>query len=474
MNRILLCCISITLSLTSCLKDSSDDNDYAYFGGEIINPNRSYVTLISPKKQSTDTIPLDENNRFLFKIDNLNPGVYRYMHGPEYQMVVLEPNDSLMLRLNTFDFDESLVYSGEGAKKNNFYLELFLSNEKDNQKLVNYWKLVPEKFDSLMLYKRNKKLSILDDFLKKKVCTDLFKEIAKARINYNYYSSKEIYPFGYYGYNKLVHVKDLPENFYEYRSEINYSNSKLTDTYTYNRFLSWHFNNIALYNYYGEEYSHKEFNRYSKPYNAAKLELIDSLVSDVYLKNNMLKYSVKDYISDSNDFLVSEDLLRIFNEKSTNQKDKETLNELFESLKRLKPGNPIPNVQLVDYNNKTLDLVDIIEKPTVIYFWSSNFKHHYRNSHSIVKGLKKEFPEVNFIAINVNNSYDTYIRNTLNESDFPSSNEFRFKLPEDALKTLAISSVDKVLVLDKNKRIVHSNANLFDDTFGEILVKSLQ
>ena len=29
--------------------------------------------------------------------------------------MVIEPNDSIMIRLNTLDFDESLVFTGQGA-----------------------------------------------------------------------------------------------------------------------------------------------------------------------------------------------------------------------------------------------------------------------------------------------------------------------------------------------------------------------
>lgn len=475
MRHLFLLFITISISFTSCKEEEKQEGDFAYFGGEIINPEKKYITIVSPLMKQTDTIPLDDSNRFIHKIENLKSGVYMYMHGGEYQMMVLEPKDSLMLRLNTFDFDESLVYSGKGAKKNNFYLDLFLSNEKDNQKLVNFWKLEPEKFDSLMASKRKTKLSLLDQFLEKKPCSDLFKEIAKARINYNYYASKEIYPFGYYGYNRLVHIKDLPEDFYDYRSNISYNNGKLADTYTYNRFLNWHFNNLALYSYYDDEHSHREFNRYSKPYNSAKLELIDSLVSNEYLKNNMLKYSVKDYISDSEDFLVSEDLLRIFNEKSTSEKDKKSLSKLLETLKRLSPGNKIPNIELVDYNNNTIDLKKAVaNKPTVVYFWSSNYKYHYKNSHSRVQKLKEKFPEYNFISINVNDSKKAYSKITVKDSDYSLTDEYRFKLPKEGRETLAVNSVDKVFVIDKYKRIVHSNANLFDDKFSEILASNIR
>ena len=105
-----------TLLIFSCENSKSSKGDYAYFGGEIINPSNNYVTLTNVNDKK-DTIYLDNNNRFLHKIDSLNPGMYTFAHGGEYQTILLEPNDSLLLRLNTNDFDESLVYTGKGAKK---------------------------------------------------------------------------------------------------------------------------------------------------------------------------------------------------------------------------------------------------------------------------------------------------------------------------------------------------------------------
>ena len=74
-----------------------------------------------------DTIYLDKNNRFMHKFDSLAPGLYTYKHNPEYQYVYFDKNDSLMLRVNTFDFDNSVVFCGRGDEKNNFLMELFWS-----------------------------------------------------------------------------------------------------------------------------------------------------------------------------------------------------------------------------------------------------------------------------------------------------------------------------------------------------------
>jgi len=112
----------ISFLLISC-NDNTDNCVFAYVGGEIINPNSEYL-ILNRNNGLVDTLQLDENNRFFKKIENLEAGVHNIIHGGEYKMLVLEPNDSIMVRLNTLDFDESIVCTGIGAKKNNYLIKL--------------------------------------------------------------------------------------------------------------------------------------------------------------------------------------------------------------------------------------------------------------------------------------------------------------------------------------------------------------
>jgi hypothetical protein len=109
--------------LNSC--DSDKKETMTYFGGKIINPKSNNVVLYSMDKV-IDTFYLDKENKFLGKLKNANEGLYYFFHGDENQYIYLEPKDSLMLRLNTWDFDESLVFAGEGAERNNVLIDCFI------------------------------------------------------------------------------------------------------------------------------------------------------------------------------------------------------------------------------------------------------------------------------------------------------------------------------------------------------------
>ena len=73
-----------SLALLTC-RDNSNEN-YSFIGGEIINPIDKDLTVFKSSDVS-EKIILDENNRFLTKINNLKTGFYGFSHGNEYQLI---------------------------------------------------------------------------------------------------------------------------------------------------------------------------------------------------------------------------------------------------------------------------------------------------------------------------------------------------------------------------------------------------
>ncbi|MDX1470282.1 MAG: hypothetical protein R3213_02205 [Flavobacteriaceae bacterium] len=198
----------LSYSILSCSDQANSDGYTAYFGGEIDNPQGSFV-YIKDSNGKYDTIPLNSENRFMYKINDLVPGLYEFGHGGEIQVVVLEPQDSLAFRLNTRDFDESLAFTGKGAKKNNYLMRLFLEHENNRDKLLKLFRKEPEDFQSSLDSIMQTELAELKKFSDDRNHSDLFRSISKSIVEYNYYYYKEIYPFGYYGYRPCKIRRDL-------------------------------------------------------------------------------------------------------------------------------------------------------------------------------------------------------------------------------------------------------------------------
>ena len=136
----------LLLMLISACSSDKQLTETTYFGGKIINPKDSKVFFYSNNKL-IDSAKLSEKNKFIFKFDSIKEGMYTFMHGPKLQFIFLEPTDSLLLRLNTWDFDESLVFSVKGADKNNLLINLFLENEKESKLFYNYYSLSDSVFE---------------------------------------------------------------------------------------------------------------------------------------------------------------------------------------------------------------------------------------------------------------------------------------------------------------------------------------
>ena len=455
------------MTLVSCKKDgNSDEGDVAFLGGQIINPSDSAVILYKASC-IIDTVLLDDNNRFLYKINDLEPSLYTFKHGREIQMVLLEPQDSIMFRLNTMEFDESLVFTGKGAKKNNYLIERFLENEKENKMIVKISQSSPELFQTSLDSLRDIKNKELKSFNAKNKPSKLFNEIAQANIDYNYYTNKEFYPFLFYRNNERQTFETLPKEFYDYRKDIAYDNKNIKDYFPYYRFLDAHFQNLALSEHFKKS-SDNSYQEGSLSYTLGKLDLIDSLVTNDDLKNYLLSNTAFDYLHDTKKESDYDAIFKSFIAKSTNESHKAHFGELVNSLKQLKIGSKIPDLKIVDYNNTDIAIQSIINKPTVIYFWNYINKGHFKKSHYRVKELRVKYPEIDFIAINVNDG--NHWKKELKQYGFGFINEYQFKNPEQAKHTFAINPINKVILLNKKGGIVNANTNMFTIYFEEQLL----
>jgi len=469
--KLFISIITTSLILFGCKTDSNKvtKGDFAFIGGEIVNPNNDFVVL-SKSESTIDSIKLDYRNRFLYKIENLDAGLYTFKHGKEFQVVLLEPNDSVLFRLNTLDFDESLVFTGLGAKKNNYIINDFIENEKINKKVYKYCQLNPKDFkikiDSLKSLKKDK----LNTFKKKYPTSRLFNNIVNINNQYKYYFFKEVYPLWHRTNNKYDILKIIPKDFYNYRKDVNYNNTTLKNNFAYKAFLKSSFNNLALQRHFKKHQdSINTFKRMSLCYNTDKLNLIDSLVSNTTIKNDLLHYVTIRYLSRSKNYENNDAILNTYLSKSKDEKDKKRMIEFSNALNNLKAGNILPNVKIVDYSNSEFNINTIIESPTVINFWSLSHYNHFKRSHYKINELKDKYPEVKFITINIDDYGLEKSKKSL-KNRFSTHNEYCFKNPKESTKTLAVHPISKTIIVNKDQKIVNGTTNIFSQKFEQHLL----
>lgn len=446
--------------LIACSDRSGSDDNTIYLSGEIDNPKNDFITF-NRSPTEVDTINLGDDNRFKFEIKDLEPGIYSFTHGGEYQLVVLEANDSLALRLNTRDFDESLVFTGKGAKKNNFLMKLYLEHENEHKVPQEVFKLEPEDFhqyiDSLRLVELDEVKKFNDD----RNSSELFRKVTEATVNYNYYAFKEFYPFKYFGYDKLIHYKDAPDNFYAFRSDVDINDVTFKKMPVFQGYLSWYFKNAALQEFYKDGNHLRKFNKQSLAFNKQNLKLIDSGISDSYLESYLMKNVIREFIDDEKDPDKINSLVSLYNEYSEIEADKDFVNKMVNAHLYIREGNRLPDITLISTRNDHVNINELVEgKPSLIYFWSTNRTGQARRSHSIVRKLKDKYPQIQFIGINVNEYQPFYWKQTLKENKFIPDNEYYFRNAVEGVISLS-ADLNNAIMVDKEGVIVGPKINLF-------------
>ena len=460
-NLLLFCTVSFIIF--SCKNKEDDAPLFTYVGGEIVNPKGDYVVFYKDE-QFLDSIKLDANNHFIYKVENLKPGLYSFSH-KEYQVFYLEPSDSLMPRVNTIDFDESLSYTGAGAERNNLLMDMFLHNEEEIELMPKLYKLAPIEFEEKLDSLKNIRSEVYNDYVLKNEPNDRFKEVAEASINYDYYSKKEIYITANERKKGSERYFEIPENFYTYRDHIDFGSEPLRSYFPYYRFLFRYFDNLAM-----ESSNETDFyTRNSLNHSYRKIELIDQTVTNDSLKNSMVMSIAGRYLLNCNEKESQEKILTLFLKTNTSKNDHTEINDLANASMKLTPGNTIPNLSLITTENTIKNIHAVLNNPTVIYFWTAKSMNHNKNIHYRVNELNSKFPEYDFIGINTDSNYNNWI-SIINKSGFKKGKEFQFENNAKAEKELVIYTVNKAIIVDKNGTIINGSTNLFNINIEESLL----
>jgi hypothetical protein len=401
-NYIALSCICITLA--SC--NSNKENSNTFFGGKIINPKTKFVVLYSNDKV-IDTLLLNDQNKFLGTYDNLNEGLYYFQHSNENQYVYLEPKDSLMLRLNTWDFDESLVFAGKGAERNNILIDIFL--EAENERKVFYQlnklqsKAYKSKIDSIVEFK----LHTYNDYIKKHPKeTESYFKILKTALIYPIYSRVERYPINHVYISRKDSFPKIETSFYEYRNNLNYNSNSLMYYTPYARYMTNYLYNVTYA--LGHQPMKEEF---SSDFTLDLLKTIDKNINSKKSKNALLKRTVLDHFYRKSSCNINQKAFDVFFTLSSNKRDKVLVKNLVEDNRVVRKGDEIKGFKISDFTNQPINIEDFtINKNSVLLFWD---KKYISKSFigSRIPFLQKKYPLLNFAVIEIDGDNTNRIKN---------------------------------------------------------------
>ena len=461
MNRFLKYCFllaSIAI-IGSCT--SSDKEQLTYFGGKIIHPKSDFV-LLYKNDMLVDSLFLDKEDKFLGSYKNFDEGFYYFIHGNENQYIYIEPKDSISIRLNTWDFDETLVFSGKGADKNNILIDCFLENEKErfSHNIFSFYKLEATKFkakiDSLLASRQDK-----IDYFKERQTEELpenYSKILEVFAKYALYTRFERYPSRNKNLNKSADYPKLGADYYSYRENIDLNNSDLMYLTFYTQYIVNRLHN----NVHSQGISSK-----SNEFTVALLNTINDNITSEKTKNTYLRQMVLNDFLDRSSCDINKDAFYTYFKLSSDIEDKKEVQRLINDTKKIHEGTKLPAFNVLNYNNSTQSITKLTKnKNSVIYLWNPKYtSEEYLASR--IKYLTTKFPKLNFIGVKVSSKENqNYIKGIDIKTQFYINND-------NTANEFLTSRLTRTLLVNKKGVIVNGYASITSSKINKQL-KTLQ
>lgn len=452
--------------LMSCGSREKNKADQTYFGGTIVNPKTDWVYLYKGEAV-VDSVKVDKEQSFLFTLPKNTRGLYKFVVKPEYQYVYFEPGDSLMIFLNPLEFDESLAFSGYGSECNSFLIDMFLENEADAQKIVRFYQLDVDDFLIKMDSIRENKIKKLNELAKKYEYSDAFEKIAHGSINFINYRAREIYPF--INSNHLTASNPLPDNYYEYRKNIDFSDSIFESYYSFKSYLISFIDNLSFFDCQKNCKVDNHIPKFSFHHNLHKLEMIDSVFPHSEIKDLLLMESAINYLNREADSTNIARYMTMFDKIDKSEALNHKIEALAQRAGQLSKGKPLPEIEVADLNGNIFRLNDKFKAPlTVLFFWDSNLQRRFKLSHNRIADLQKNHPDIAFYGISTSGNHNKWVHETTSNNLDPDI-EFRAVDFNKLSDLLMINDLSRTFVVDKHGRIINASANLFDPAIEVLL-----
>lgn len=381
---------------------NNKNKENTFFGGKIKNPKSDFVYFFQGEKV-LDSAKLNQQNKFSFNFNALEAGLYTFKTGSEFQYIYLEPQDSLLVYLNTWDFDESIVFSGKGEAKNNFLINLYLEQER-NEKDFKYNYQLPEKeFNEKIEVATNYLLQTYNNLIaeEEQKPTAFFDKLAKTGIYFPFYYFKEYYPFHHRRALNLKNFEELSDNFYDFRKQIDLNDKSLIGYGPYLTYIKTYLYHLA--------FDATQNNPENTSLELNFMKIVNEKITIESVKNEFLASGVWKALTEKK--LSEKELNEIETFFFAHCTDKEIEAEIEKSIRQknqLKSGTPLPNI-VVTNSDGTEIMVNKFAKnqPTVVFFWPKDVAQ-IELVHDRLNQLEKQYPEIRFLGIDRNKSNEEW------------------------------------------------------------------
>mgnify|MGYP005851921295 FL=1 len=282
-------------------------------------------------------------------------------------------------------------------------------------------------------------------------------------LNFHHYSKMEIYPMAHKMRTGQNVYDQLPVDYYNFRNDVDFNNRLLVHYSPFVRYLTHFLGNVS-------------YNRLSSTrpldedlvQHIHKLNIADTLFKNEKIKNKILDNIAFSYLLEDQNVINNQKFLTRYNELSTDKSKQNEINKIGSSIQNLKLGSDLPSVTLIDLNGNKISSQTILNRKTVIFFWTVNAESHLLAVHKKALDFHKNNPDYQFVGINIDEDQKKW-KTFLENHRFGIINEFKAANFEELKDKWVITKLHRTIILDETGKIHNGFVNLFDVKFSEQL-----
>lgn len=442
MKKLLFGALAITM--ISC--NNSKPVDYTLFSGTIKNANSESLVIINSLNEPVREIKVSETGSFSDTIFNAN-GFYSFSDGKESSAIYLKNGYAINLSMDAKQFDESIVYSGNGNAENNNLAQKFLTKEKAGT--------TPELYslnEEAYLTKMNQQKETLEKALEGLDADFVNQE--KVNINYDHISHLLSYEPAHQYFTKNKDFK-ISDSFPDVLKGIDFNNEEhYKSSEAYKGIVASNLGKTA------RETAKKD----STTYEVATLKLIEQNKSELISNDLLAGLARQVSVRNPN----SEELYNGIMKLSTDKVLKERLTKQYNLILTLAKGKTSP--VFVDYENNaggTTSLADLKGKYVYIDVWAT-WCGPCKAEIPFLKKVEEKYHDKNieFVSLSIDVKKDhaawkqMIIDKELGGIQLMADNDWKSKFVTD----YGIQGIPRFILVDPAGNIVNSDAPRPSDT----------
>ncbi|WP_196888688.1 TlpA family protein disulfide reductase [Aureivirga sp. CE67] len=407
--------------------------------GQVENQKDQNIRVTKLSGQPLFTAELDENGNFDMKFRIKNEGYYRLKYNRKSFFIYLYPKDDFFVKFDANDIENTFVFDGAGAERNNYLAEKQNAEFKLKDNIEAFYKVTGEEY--LKNLENLKEMHLAS--LEKSNVETFFIESEKKSLEYEYLNAIDEFKSSY----KYLFGEDivLSENFYQ---PIN--NFKINSYKDYNKQPYFRF----LVNSYWEKQIENTTN-VSEMLNVLRQiperEVISQLVLNFYYN-----------ITPEND--RAQDYLELVKKVTNNQRYIEACENKYKEIvgdNKLRKGDVSPSFSFESIDGEIVNLSDFKGKYVYIDVWATWCGPCLKQI-PYLKALEEEYidKDIVFVSISVDNLKDKINwKKMVNTKQLSGVQLFADKsFDSEFMTAYGVGSIPYFILIDKEGKIIDTKA----------------